>query len=103
MTSPARIVLDAAVTERQFLAQVRDLARLCGWRSYHTFDSRRSDEGFPDLLLVRGERAVAAELKTMRGRTTPKQVEWLAALDGATVESHLWRPSNLHEIKDVLR
>ena len=34
-----------ALTEKKFLAMVLQLATLCGWRSYHTFDSRRSAHG----------------------------------------------------------
>src|SRR5688572_19177552 len=40
-------------TERAFQAQVVKYARLMGWTAYHTHDSRRSQAGFPDLVLVR--------------------------------------------------
>lgn len=41
------------VRERDFQAAVMELARLLGWRVYHTWDSRKSEPGFPDLVLVR--------------------------------------------------
>lgn len=54
------------MTERQFQPQVVQLARLCGWLIYHTFDSRRSAAGFPDLCMVRGDRCLFVELKSDR-------------------------------------
>ena len=36
-------------TEKGFQAAVVELARLRGWLVYHTYDSRRSAKGFPDL------------------------------------------------------
>jgi hypothetical protein len=44
----------AGPTEKQFMAQVIQLARLRKWLVYHTHDARRSVAGFPDLVLVRG-------------------------------------------------
>ena len=41
------------MTEKQFMAQVVELAKLKGWLVYHTYDSRRSEPGFPDLCMVR--------------------------------------------------
>jgi hypothetical protein len=35
------------LSEKQFIRQVIDLARLQGFLVYHTFDSRRSAVGFP--------------------------------------------------------
>ena len=46
---------------------VVDLARTLGWRVYHTYDSRRSQPGFPDLVLVR-ERILFLELKSETGK-----------------------------------
>lgn len=102
--SAARRILDAAVTEAQLQATVLELALHRGWLSYHTHDSRRSAAGFPDLVLVRGDRLVAAELKSERGRPTPEQRQWLAALGQVTtVDAHLWRPSSWPDIEEALR
>lgn len=85
------------MTEAQLLQAVRALATIRGWLIYHTHDSRRSDPGFPDLVLVhpRTGDLVVAELKTARGRTTSTQDAWLAALTLAGVTAHLWRPADL--------
>jgi len=92
------------MTEKEFLQQVRDLAKLCGWLVYHTYDSRRSPEGFPDLVLVRGNKVVFVELKAAKGRVTPSQRVWLDALEKVQqVETHLWRPVDWDEIAEVLR
>jgi hypothetical protein len=89
-------------TEKQFQAQVVQLARLCGWRVYHTHDSRRCAPGFPDLLLLRAGQFLAAELKTDRGRLTSEQATWLGAFREAGVPAYLWRPSDWPAIERVL-
>lgn len=89
------------IPERTFQTQVRSLARLLGWIPYHTFDSRRSDQGFPDLVLVR-DRVVFAELKTPKGRLSSHQEIWLEALRNAGAEVYVWRPGDLEEIQKVL-
>jgi hypothetical protein len=62
-------------SEVQFMASVRQAAALFGWRVLHIYDSRRSSSGFPDLLMCRGPRLVAAELKSATGRVRPAQTE----------------------------
>lgn len=93
------------MSEAAFLAAVRDLARLTGWMTYHTHDSRRSEAGFPDITLVnvRQGRIIFAELKTATGRTTAAQERWLAALAAAGCETALWRPADLPDIARTLR
>ena len=99
----ARAVLDLQISERDFQAQVLALARLCQWRCYHTFDSRRSERGFPDLVLVRRSRVLFIELKSERGRPTSAQQAWLADLEGTgKVDVRLWRPSDWNEIEATL-
>jgi len=106
------------VTEAQWQQQVVDLAKLGGWRSYHTFDSRRSAPGFPDLTLVRPPELVFAELKAEKGRTTPEQEAWLEDLevvaqcillndeglggDEVPIQVFVWRPSDFDEVRRVL-
>ena len=105
----ARRTLEGAVSERQFAQQVVDAAHALGWKVYRTYRSTRSPAGFPDLVMVRAGRLVFCELKTMTGRPSRAQREWLAALEhveertGAIVEQHLWRPSDWDEILEVLR
>lgn len=100
---PARAVMNGAVTEKEFLASFVAYARLRGWLVYHTHDSRRSDPGFPDLVLVRGDVLVFAELKTETGRVSRAQSAWLAALADATDgRAFIWRPSSWGLIEEVL-
>jgi hypothetical protein len=79
------------------------LAHLQGWRCYHTFDSRRSAPGFPDLVLVRGESLLFVECETDRGGVSPAQAQWIEALRGTGAEVRLWRPVYWDEIKARLR
>ena len=89
--------LAKTMTEVALLNQVRALAHALGWRSYHTHDSRRSPGGFPDSCLVhaRQRRLLFVELKTMTGKTSTKQHEWITDLEAAGVEVHLLRPDHL--------
>lgn len=90
-----------------FRRQVQGAAVKLGWRAYHTHDSRRSDPGFPDLVLVKGARIIFAEIKRETTRPTPDQVSWMASLDVVPcVEVYLWRPSDWDRaggVLDVLR
>lgn len=81
------------VNERSFQIAVLELAALHGWLCYHTHDSRRSQPGFPDLVLVR-DSVVFAELKTETGRVSAAQANWQKRLEDAGAEHHLWRPSD---------
>jgi hypothetical protein len=99
--------------EAAFQQQVLDLARIYGWRAYHTHDSRRSEPGFPDLVLIRAPELIFAELKTSSGRLSPAQHEWIAMLslveegiaqragdppESRLVEVNIWRPSDFDAI-----
>lgn len=91
------------VTERELQRAVEILARLCRWLVYHTYDSRRSQAGFPDLVMIRGHRMIAAELKSQKGELRPEQQQWMAAFDGVPfVESYVWRPSDMETIRSIL-
>jgi hypothetical protein len=79
--------------EKVFLAWVIDLCHTWHWRTYHTYDSRRSNPGFPDLVAVRERRLIFAELKSTHGRVTGEQNAWheaLAQIPG--IEVYLWYP-----------
>lgn len=91
------------MTESQFQSRVVALAKLLRWGPiYHTRVSLGSNQGYPDLHLVRGGRSVFAELKTMKGRASGAQELWLERLRAAGHEAYLWRPSDLPEIERVL-
>jgi len=83
---------------------VEELARLEGWIAYHTYDSRRSQPGFPDLVLVRFPRLIFAELKSEKGRVRPEQQMWLDNLKKVRkVGTYLWRPSDWDTIASTLK
>lgn len=85
------------MTETELRGCYRDLARWCGYSlQYHTHDSRRSDFGWPDDVLLRpgDKRLLIVEAKNATRKPTDAQSAWLDALDGAVVETHLWRPAD---------
>ena len=92
-------------TEAQFMATLIQYASFKGWRIYHTFDSRHSPEGFPDVCMVRRGKLVFAELKRRRSmKPTWSQSLWLEDLgrvDG--IEVYLWTPADWPEIEEVLK
>lgn len=104
VSNPARKALLATLTEQQWQRQVLEWAHRAGWRVYHTYDSRRSAGGFPDLVLVKpGYRVIFAELKAENGRISPQQKIWLEELaqcDGTDVR--IWRPSDEREVLATL-
>ena len=81
--------------EAEFQSIVLEMAEQAGWdKRYHTYDSRRSEAGFPDLVLVR-DCVLWIELKSSKGALTPPQKDWLEALAAAGQECHVWRPKDL--------
>lgn len=90
-------------TEKQFEAQVKELAMRFGWLYYHTWRSIRSPAGFPDCVMVKGDWVIFAELKSEKGKVTEPQKEWLDALFIAGEEVYTWRPSQFDDIVKVLR
>ena len=102
-SADARRGLTLRQSERDFQAQVLQLAQFCGWRTYFTWRSIHSPAGFPDLVLARAPELVIAELKTGSGRLTPAQEAWLEELrECTTVSTRLWRPADWTEIQGTL-
>lgn len=106
------------MNEKDFQQQVIDYAAICGWTTYHTFDSRRSAGGFPDLVLVRPPELIFAELKSDSGQLRDDQQDWLAQL-GETADVvkrlcaianwpkpvlgvHVWRPADWSDVERIL-
>ena len=83
-------------SESEFMGQVIALAYAKGWCIYHTYDSRRSVAGFPDLLMLHPQHGqIVAELKTATGKLTPQQATWLLAFEQAGQKAAIWRPADL--------
>lgn len=101
-------------TEKEFQAQVIELAHLLGWEVMHVRTSigRRggaaahqtttSIKGWPDLFCFRPGQTFVAELKSATGRVSEDQVRVLHGLAEAGLKTFVWRPSSWDEIQRVL-
>lgn len=94
-----------AISEEEFRLQVEAFAALRGWLTYHTHDSRKSREGFPDEVFLRGPQQIVAELKKSADeKPTLDQQKWLAAFEAAGVPAYVWYPPECwEEIQEVLQ
>ena len=90
-------------SEKEFQSAVIALAKQNGWIVHHHFDSRRSEPGWPDLVLIRDGRLLIRELKTEIGEESPEQIVWLAALRSCGVDAETWRPSQWGTIAEILK
>ncbi|MHB8322987.1 MAG: VRR-NUC domain-containing protein [Candidatus Dormibacteria bacterium] len=97
--NPAQSVVTSRTTEADLLRSVVNLAQLQGWLTYHTWNSRHSAAGFPDLVMTRLGRLLFVELKAQSGKLTAEQQVWADALSQAGVEGavdyYTWRPNDL--------
>jgi hypothetical protein len=92
-----------AVTEKELKSNVESAMKQFGWKYYHTFFSQYSDKGFPDLVAARSERTIWIELKTMSGKVTTTQNEWLETLaDNPHNEVFLIRPNQMELVIEIL-
>ncbi len=82
------------MTERELLDAVREACRWSALLVYHTHESRRSEHGFPDLVVVGPHGVIFRELKADRGRLTPDQRVWLDRLTEAGADADVWRPDD---------
>ena len=101
----ARAVLDNFMTEKQFQQRILDLSWRCGWGlSYHPYDSRRSEPGFPDLVLISVERGrcIFVEVKKEKGKLAPEQMRWRDALIATGQRWYCWYPHDWDEVVAVL-
>jgi hypothetical protein len=101
------------MTEQAFTNTLLDWAKVYGWRRFHVRNSGvagqsivQGDKGFPDLVLMRGDRFICAELKvgkagTVRGDPSPEQQQWLAILS-PHCETYVWRPEQWSKILNTL-
>ena len=108
------ITLEMHETEAGFTMAVIALAKLHGWRTAHFRPARTKDggwrtavsgdgAGFPDLILVRGTRIIAAELKVGKGKLTQAQSDWLSDLGRVPgMTTCVWRPADWCEIVEWL-
>lgn len=112
----ARQAIADRMLEAELQANVRQVALANGWMFYHTRRSDRSDEGFPDCVMIRFRpswsadgflwQLIFAELKREGKNPTQRQQNWLDAvavlekyypITGANgkqirVDQYVWRP-----------
>lgn len=93
-----RSVLGLALTESAFQNTVLELAKIHGWLCYHTYNSRRSVPGFPDLVLAKGGLVLMVECKTDTGTISNDQIAWLLSAQGV-----IWRPKHWDVIEKSLK
>lgn len=112
--NPMTKTLYAQISESAFTHQVIQLARVLGWRVAHFRPAmtkrgrwvtavQGDGAGFPDLIMLRKDRRIMAELKAAKGKTTEEQDRWLEAARCAGFEVYLWRPAMIDDIERSLR
>ena len=98
-----RMAGQRAMTEERMREQIRDAAKIGGWKWYHPRNSRQSTEGWPDDVLVRGGRMWCLELKRMGKSPTAAQKEWLRELGKVPgVRATVIRPEDLDGLCELL-
>lgn len=83
------------MSEPALQARIKAMCKTLGLLAYHTHDSRRSDRGFPDLVIVGPHGLLFRELKQEAGKVEQVQADWLVALHQTGVGAGVWRPSCL--------
>jgi len=102
------------ISESVFTTQVIQMARVFGWRCAHFRPAmtkrgrwvtpvQGDGAGFPDLIMLRHNRRIMAELKAAKGKTTIEQAKWLESARIADFETYIWMPSMIDEIERILK
>ena len=100
ITAPAYL---ATATEAQFQRAVVEAATVLGWIAVAIPNMIGNPTGWPDLILIGHGRVMFRELKTERGKLSPKQRQWLERLQGAGADAALRRPADWELIVAELR
>lgn len=101
------------ITEKSFQKQVIELAQRYGWKvaAFRTALSQAGNwmtpvqgdgKGWPDLFMVRGNRAIALELKVGYNKPTEEQWDWLGSLKDAGIDAYMVTPKHWDLIETVL-
>lgn len=93
----------ALISEKAWQAFVVECAQLNDWWVHHHFDSRRSEPGWPDLVLIRPPELLIVELKREGGKVTAAQGRVLTMLEQCHVDVAVWRPVDEPEVLERLR
>jgi hypothetical protein len=84
--------------------RIIDMAKLYGWRCYHTTYSIGSDKGYPDLTCAHAQYdKLWIEVKGPNGKVAQEQIEWLAALnEGPNGLAIVAYPEDLEAVGELL-
>lgn len=101
----------ACMTEAELSRLVDQFTKQMGLNAYHTYDSRKNAEGFPDWCIAGYDRVWFLELKGWQpgrkryGVPTLAQTDWLTALNrGSPVTARLVYPWQWHDlVQEILR
>ncbi len=95
------------VSEANLQQTICELAVRLGWKFNHNPDSRRSNPGLPDLVLIHPDHPergpLFIECKTERGRVRKEQRVWIDTLKRAGVRAFVVRPSQMDFVEALLR
>ena len=83
------------MNEKEFQGNVVELCHYMNYLTYHTFDSRKSTPGFPDLVIVGRNRVLFRELKTPKGKITANQLKWGGAIIAGGGDWAVWYPADI--------
>lgn len=89
------VITPQMMTERELDNGVRAICRDLRLHRYHTWDSRKSDSGFPDLVIAGLGGVLFRELKRESATPTIRQQQWLDILAAGGMDIGVWRPSDL--------
>lgn len=103
----SRSVLDEyqqSMTHEQLDERVRQMCELLNLLHYHTYDSRKSQPGFPDWYIA-GEAIYHVENKAGNDTLTADQRKWCFALVDRQPHVHCWvvRANTIDLLDDVLQ
>ncbi len=98
--------------EDEWQAQIIEISQRLGWMVAHFRPARTKDgwatpvsadgKGFPDLIMLKGERMIVIECKSEKGKVSPEQTVWLEAFAKVTRNVHTLRPSEWDELLEIL-
>ena len=103
------------MNEREFMdGLIRDLFPVLGWEVVHFRSAQTKHgwrtpvqgtmgKGWPDLILARPPRLIAAECKSDTGKVDEEQARILDLLGRCGIEVYVWRPKDLDTIAGILR
>lgn len=82
------------ILEEELDVLVKDMCKQLGIERYHTYDSRRSPSGYPDLTLAGRGGQMWRELKATKGVVSPDQQKWIGILRAGGGDADVWRPAD---------